>query len=155
MEIDRLAAELHRQGDGSVTQLRKCVIIVAERSVHYQTEVRMLENNPTDLDSAEIERTVGNQYIRLLRQQQESKTFSVSKGNTTVKANRGQKKRRPRNRLEGNCFNCRRKCHSAEDCRSAKKTKNQEMLPPTKRVEVEPSATSVGVRTTLRTSTMA
>ena len=34
---------------------------------------------------------------------------------------RGEKRRRPRNRLEGNCFNCGRKSHRAEDCRSAKK----------------------------------
>ena len=68
MENDRLTSELHRLGDASATQLRKCVIIVAEPSAHYQTEVCMLENNPTDLESSEIERVVGNQYNRLLRQ---------------------------------------------------------------------------------------
>ena len=34
---------------------------------------------------------------------------------------RGEKKRRPRNRFAGNCFNCGRKGHRAEDCRNAKK----------------------------------
>ena len=44
----------------------------------------------------------------------------ASKGTDT--ANRGQKNKRPRNRFEGNYFNCRREGrHHAEDCRSAKK----------------------------------
>ena len=32
MEIDRLAADLQRLGDRSITELRKCVVIVAEVS---------------------------------------------------------------------------------------------------------------------------
>ena len=44
----------------------------------------MLENNPTDLSSAEIERVVGNQSNRLLIQQQNSKALSASKGTTKV-----------------------------------------------------------------------
>ena len=72
MEIDRLAADLHRLGDRSVTELRKCVIIVARLSADYGIEVRLLENNPTGLERAEIERVVGNQYNGLLRQQQDS-----------------------------------------------------------------------------------
>ena len=55
----------------------------------------------------------------LLRQQQDSKALSASKRSTT--ADRGEKNRRPRNRFKGNCLNCGRKSHRAEDCRSAKK----------------------------------
>ena len=77
----------------------------------------MLENNPTGLEKAGIERVVGNQRKRLTMQQQGSKALSASKGTTT--AERGEKKRRLRNRFEGNCFNCGRKGHRAEDYRSA------------------------------------
>ena len=38
MEIDRLPADLHRLGDRSVTEVRKCVIIVAGLSVDYEME---------------------------------------------------------------------------------------------------------------------
>ena len=119
MEIDRLAANLHRLGDRSVTELRKYVIIVAGFSADYEIEARMLENNPAGLERAEIERVTGNQYNRLLRQQHDSKALSAS-GSTTT-ADRGEKKKRPRNRFEGNCINCGRKDHRAEDCRSTKK----------------------------------
>ena len=115
MKIDWLAADLDR-----LTELRKCVIIVAGLSADYEIELRMLENNPTGLERAEIERVVENQYNRLLKEQQNSKALSASKGTTT--AGRGEKKRRPRNRFEANCFNCRRKGHRVEGCRSAKKT---------------------------------
>ena len=43
----------------------------------------------------------------------------ASKGTTT--ADCGEKNRRPCKRFEGNCFNCGRKSHRAEDCRSAEK----------------------------------
>ena len=79
----------------------------------------MLKNNPTGLERAEIERVVENQYSRLLRQHQSSKTLSASKSTPSMGC--GEKKRKPRNRLENNCFNCGRKGHRAEDCRSAKK----------------------------------
>ena len=79
----------------------------------------MLENNPTGLERAKIECVVGNQYNRLLRQQQDSKVLSASKGTTT--ANRGENIRRPRNRFESNYFNCGRTGHRAGGCRSAKK----------------------------------
>ena len=46
MEIDRLAADLHRLGDRSVAELRKYVIIVAELYADYEIEVRMLEKQP-------------------------------------------------------------------------------------------------------------
>ena len=42
MEIDRLAADLHRLGDKSVTEPRKCVIIVSGLSADFETEYRML-----------------------------------------------------------------------------------------------------------------
>ena len=42
MENDRLAADLHRLGERSVTELRKCVINVAGLSADYEIEVRML-----------------------------------------------------------------------------------------------------------------
>ena len=60
VKIDRLAADLYRLGHRSVTELRKCVLIVAGLSDDYQIEVRMLDNNPTGLERAEIERVVGN-----------------------------------------------------------------------------------------------
>ena len=80
----------------------------------------MLENNPAGLNMTKIERVVGNQYNKLLRQQHNSKALLASGSTTTAYS--GERKRRPRsNRLEGNCFNCGRKSHRAEDCRSAKK----------------------------------
>ena len=60
MEIELLAQDLHRLGDRSVTELRKYVIIVAGLSADYEIEVRMLENNPTDLERTEIKHNVGN-----------------------------------------------------------------------------------------------
>ena len=123
MENDRLAADLHRLGDKSVTELRKCVNIVSGMSADFEMGGRILENNSAGLDRAEIERVVGNQYNRLLRQQQDSKALSVSKG--TVTANRGKgKNRRPLHKFEGNCFNCcGKKGHRAGDCQSTKKIK--------------------------------
>ena len=66
-EVDRLTADLHRLGDKSVTELRKCVIIAPGLSAGFGFECRILENNPAGLKGAEIERVVGNQYNRLLR----------------------------------------------------------------------------------------
>ena len=60
MEIDWLAADLHRLGGRSVTELRKCVITVAGLSADYEIEVWVLENNPTGLKRAETKRAVGN-----------------------------------------------------------------------------------------------
>ena len=120
MEVDRLAADLHRLDDKSVTELRKCVIIASSLSADFEIECRILENNPAGLNRAEIERVVGNQFNRLLRQQQDSKALSASKG--TVTANRGKGKNRElHHKFDGNCFNCGKKGHRAGDCRSAKK----------------------------------
>ena len=109
-------------------------------------------NNSAGLDRAEIKRVVGNQINRLLRQQHNSKALS---GSGSITADRGDKKRKQRDQFEGNCFNCERKRHRAEDCMSVKKKKSQEMPPPTKNAEVGESATSVGVRSTLRINTVA
>ena len=69
IENGRLAADLNRLGDRSVTELKKCGTIVAELSADYEIEVRMLENNPACLERAEIERGVGNQYKSFLSHQ--------------------------------------------------------------------------------------
>ena len=61
MESDLLAADLHRLGDRSVTELRKCVTVVTGLSADYGIEVRMLVNTPTGLERAVIERVVGSQ----------------------------------------------------------------------------------------------
>ena len=71
------------------------MIAVAGLSANYKIEIRMLENSPAGLNRAEIERVVGNQYNRILRQQHDSKALSAS-GSTTT-ADSGEKKRRPRN----------------------------------------------------------
>ena len=118
----------------------------------------MIENDPTDLERAKIERTVGNQYNKLLNQQQDSKTLSALKG--TTKAGRGEKKRGPCNRFEGTCFNCGRKSHRAEDCRSVKKkiSKSGDTAADKKggsRGKRYVFGRSVGVRSTLHTSTVA
>ena len=119
MEIDWLATGLHKLGDRFGTELRKYVIIVTVLSADYEIEVRMLANNSAGLESAEIERAVRNRYNRLFRRQHDLKALSASGG--TTPADCGEKKRRPRNQFEGNCFNRRRKGHRAEECRRAKK----------------------------------
>ena len=60
----------------------------------------MLENNPAGLNRAEVERVVGNQYNRLLRQQQDSKALSTSKSTVTAYRGRG-KNRRLHHKFEG------------------------------------------------------
>ena len=120
MEVDRLAADLQRLGDNSVTELRKCVIIVSGLSADFEMKCQILENNPTGLNRAEIECVIGNQYNRLLRQQQDSKALSASKGTVTANREKG-KNRRLHHKFDGKCFNCGKKGHRAVDCRSAKK----------------------------------
>ena len=46
MEVVRLAADLRRLGDKSLTELRMCVIIVSGLSADFGMECRILENNP-------------------------------------------------------------------------------------------------------------
>ena len=120
MEVDRLAADLHRLRDKSVTELKKCVITVSGLSADFEMECRILENNPAGLNRDEIERVVGNQYNRLLKQQQDSKALSASKGTVTANREKG-KNRRLHHKFDGKCFNCGKKGHSAVDCRSAQK----------------------------------
>ena len=77
MEIDKLAADRHSLGTFSIIE------ILFER--------------------AEIERVVGNQHNKLLRQQQGSKSLSASEG--TTKEDRGKEKKKiPPTQCEGNCF---------------------------------------------------
>ena len=120
MEVDRLAVDLHRLGGKSVTELRKCVIIVSGLSVDFEMECRILENNPAGLNRAEIERVVGNHYNIHLRQQQDSKALSASKGTVTVNHEKGKNRRLP-HKFDGKCFNCGKKGQRAVDCRSGKK----------------------------------
>ena len=54
MEINRLAADVHRLGEKSVSELRKCVIIVSGLSAGFEMECRMLKNNPAGLNRADI-----------------------------------------------------------------------------------------------------
>ena len=124
MEVDRLAADLHRLSDKSVTELRKCVIIVSGLSADFEMECCILENNPAGLNRAEIKRVVRNQYNRLLRQQQDSKALSASKGTVTANRRKG-KNRQLHHKFDGNCFNCGKKGHRAGDCRSAKKKREK------------------------------
>ena len=149
MEVDRLAADLHCLGDKSVTELRKCVIIVSGLSANFEMECRILENNPAGLNRAEVERVVGNQYNRLLRQQQDSKTLSASKG--IVAANRGKgKNRRLHHKFDGNCFNCGKKVTALETAGARRKrVKNLELPTTRRRAMAEVDATSAGVRSTL------
>ena len=68
----------------------------------------------------------------------------------------GEQNRRPRNRFEGNCFNCGRKGQRAEDCRNAKKKiEKSGDAPADKKGGGRGKATYVGVRSTLRTNTVA
>ena len=151
METDRLAVDLHRLGDRSVIGLRKTEIIVAN-----QIELRILENNPTGLEKAEIGRVLGNQYNRHLSQQQDPKALSASKGPIT--ADRREKNRRPRNRFEANWFrsSVEGRVTALKNAGARKRRSgNQEMPPPKNMTEAGASATSVEVRSTLRTSTVA
>ena len=124
MEVDRLAADLHRLGDKSVTEPRKCVIIVSGLAADFEMECRILENNPAGLNRAEIERVVGNQYNRLFRQHQDSKASSASKGAVTANREKGTD-RRLYHKFDGDCFNCGKKGQRAGDCRSAKKNNSE------------------------------
>ena len=128
------------------------MIIVPGLSADFEMECRMVENNPAGLNRAEIECVVGNQYNRLVSQQQDSKALSASKG--TVTANRGKgKNRKLPHKFEGNCFSCGKKGRRAGDCRSAKRVKNHELPATRRRAVAAVGITSAGVRRTLRTGT--
>ena len=95
-----------------------------------------------------------NQYNRLLRQHQGSKALSASKGTA---------RRIVERRVGDPAINSRVTASTAERRVAAlkytgaqrKKSINQEMPPPTKRVEVGASATSVGVRSISRINIVA
>ena len=131
MEIDKLAADLPRLGDKSVTELRRCVIIVSGLSTDFEMGSRILENDPAGFKRVETERVVGNQDNRLLSQQQDLKALSASKGTDTANHGNGKNKRR-HHKFEGNCFNCGNKGHRAGGA----------------------PATPAGVRSILRTGTV-
>ena len=148
-DINWLAAELHEQGDRSVTELRNGVVIVAGRSNNYQIELRMLENTSTGLERAE---TVGVQYNRLLGQQLDSKVFlhQTAPPRPIVE------------RTKNLAIHSRVTASTAEGRVTALKiagarritSQNQEMPPPTRNAKVVARATSVGVMSTLRKNTM-
>ena len=94
-------------------------------SAIYDDHTYILENNPAGLNRAEIERVVGNQYNRVLRQQEDLKALSASKGTVTANCGKG-KNRRLHHKFDGNCFNCGKKGHRGGDCRSAKKSETSE-----------------------------
>ena len=155
MEVDRLAADLHCLGDKSVTELRKCVIIVSGLSADFEMECRILENNPAGLNRAEIERVVGNQYNRLLRQQRDSKPLSASKGTVTAIAGRGRTGNSTTS-LMVTAPIVERKVTALETAGARRKrVKNPELPTTGRRAVAAVGATSAGVGSTLRTGTVA
>ena len=153
MEVDRLAADLHRLGDKSVTEPRKCVVIVSGLSADFEMECRILENNPTGLNRAEIERVVRNQFNRLLRQQQDSKALSASKGTVTANRKKG-KNRRLHHKFMVTASIAERKVAALETAGARrKKVKNPDLPTTGRRAVTAVGATSAGVRSTLCTGT--
>ena len=141
MEIDRLAADLHRLGDRSVTELRKCGIIVAGLSADYELEVRTLENNPAGLERAEIECCRGNHSIT---------GFSGSSTVQRLYRHREAPPRRIAKRKRGDRATNLRATASTVEGRVAalriagarrKRLKTQKMPPPTRGAEVGESTT--------------
>ena len=121
MKSDRLTADLHLLlGDKPVTKLRKCVIIVAGLSADYEMECRTLKNNSEGLNRAEIKHVLRNEYSRLFRQQQKSKSRFALKGTAMYDWGKG-KNRRLRNIFEENWFIYGKKGHRTGECRSVKK----------------------------------
>ena len=154
MEIGRFAADLRRLGDKSVPGPSKCVIIVVGLSADYKIECRMLENNPADLNKTKIERVVGNQHNRRLRQQQESKLCWHRKAPPRQIAARGGTAD-PATNTRVTALVVERKITALKNARAQRRSKNPEMPPLTRRVKVGANAMSVEVRSTLRTSTVA
>ena len=152
MEVDRRAADLHRLGDKSVTELRKCVIFVSGQSTDFEMECRILENNPAGLNRAEIERVVGNQYNRLLGQQQDSKALSASKGPLRQIVEKGRTRDPTTSSMETASIAGRKVTTLKTAGARRKRVKNPE-LPTTGRRAVAAviGATSAGVRSTLHT----
>ena len=111
----------------------------------------MVQNNPAGLNRAEIEHAVGNQYNRLLRQQQGSKTLSPLKCITTARRRPGD----PSIHSRVTALIAVRKVVALGNAGARRRVKNLQMPPPTRRAEVMASARSDGVMSTLRLSTMA
>ena len=154
MEVDRLAADLHRLGDKSVTKLRKCVIIVSGLSAGFEMECRKLENNLAGLNKAEIERVVGNQHNRLLRQQQDSKALSASKGIVTANRGKGGTGHSTTSSMVTASIAERQVTALETAGARRKRVKNPELPTTRRRAAAVVGATSAGVRSTLRTGTV-
>ena len=151
MEVDRLAADLHRLDEKSVTQLGKGLIIVSDLCADLEMECRILENNPAGLNRTEIERVVGNQYNRLLRQQQDSKAFSASKSTVTANSGKGKNRRLHRKSMV-TALIAEIKVTALEAAGAQRKrVKNPELPTTGRRAVATVGATSAGVRGTLRT----
>ena len=123
-------------------------------SADFEVECRILENNPAGLNRAEIERVVGNQHNRLLRQQQDSKALSASKG--TVTANRGKRKNRKLHTSSMVTASIAERKVTALETAGArrKRVKNPELPTTRRRAVAAVDATSAVVRSTLRTGTV-
>ena len=149
MEIDRLAADLYGLGDRSITELKRCVIIVKGLSADYEIEVHMLENNPTDLERAESERVVGKQITGFLgiSWSQRLYRYRMAPPRQIVERRRGD--RATDSRVSASTAEGRVAALRIAGARR-RRSKNQKMPPPIRRVEVRASTTSVGVRNTLR-----
>ena len=148
METDRLAADLHRLGDISITELKKSGIIVVGLFANYEIEVRVLEDNPTGLEMAEIEGAVGN-------------PFSSSSRTQRLYFHRKAPPRRIAERTGDPATDSRATSSSAEGrvaalrtAEARRRSTNQEMPPPTRRAEVGESAASVEERIILRLNTV-
>ena len=99
METDRLAEDLQRLGDRSVTEVRKCVISVARFSTDDEIEVRMLNNNPTGHEGTDMIALQAIGMKVLLMQSQNSKAPLAQE--TTISVDCRENNNRPRNRFEG------------------------------------------------------
>ena len=121
IEIDRLAKELQRVGNKTISEMKQYVVIVVERSADYEMVCHILKNNAAGLSRAEIERGLWNQYNRLFWQQQDSKALPAPKGTTTADRSKG-KNRRPRKKMKSSRFNCGKNRHHAGECRCEKKS---------------------------------
>ena len=153
VEIDRLAADLHRLGDKSVTELRKCVIIVSGLSADFEMECRMLEDNLAGLNRAEIGRVVGNRTA----------DFSGS----YITRRHCRHRRAPLRRIAGTgrtgdpALNsmetasiAERRVTALETAGARKRVKSTEQPTTRRRAVAAVGATSAGVRSTLRKGTV-
>ena len=154
MEVDRLAADLHGLRDKSVTELRKCVIIVSGLSADFEMECRILENDPAGLNRADIERVVGNQYNRLFRQQQDSKALSASKVTVTANREKGRTEDSTTSSMVNASIAGRKVTARSTAGARRKRVKNPELPTIGRRAVAAVGATSAEVRSTLRTGTV-